>query len=326
MLIDEVLSPHLEFVSGSLLEGIQHDNLDLFVSALGYEPRCTHAPSVLMPNPNVTLAIAFTDRKTKAYEEAHRAYSSMGVEPVSASDQQVAALVRDRLHSLPDDGHARIAVDISSLSRLRTALVLEEIYEHAAMHHMTLQLLYSPAAFTSPSAPVSPLAILEPVTPSYSGAMADPELPIVALVGVGYEEQRGLGVIEFLEASKAWVLVPHGFDSSFDQEVELANSVLLTRMEDRRINYDPADPGKLFRAVQSMAHSLRTEYRVIMVPMGPKILSACCMMVSLMSDDVDAVWRASSGQGEGAKAVEAAGPVVGLRFVSRRAYQDRDVT
>jgi hypothetical protein len=213
------------------------------------------------------------------------------------------------------EGGLRIAVDVSSLSRYRTAVVIEEVFELGRRMPVELVVVYSPARFAE-AEPVSPMAILQPVTSTLDGGVADPELPLVAVIGVGYEDERGLGVLDFLDASEAWVLVPFGFKEEFDLAIEEANGVLLGRLNGRRINYPPARPTDALRTLTSLCHSLRSEYRVVVVPMGPKILSACAVLVSLMANGVDAVWRGSSGPLDAVRLVEAEGPVVGLKVAS----------
>jgi hypothetical protein len=287
--------------------------VDLFVGALGFEPRCTHAFEALQPVADTCLIIGFEDRHVEGFEHARRLYQHHGVEPVIAGNESVPDILRARLNELPASEEVTVAVDVSSFSRLRLALILEELAD-ARLTRMNLELYYSPAAFSKPGSPDSSLEILQAVTPGLGGYESDPELPSVAVVGIGYEEQRGLGVIEFLEASDAWALVPRGFDQRFDDVVYERNKVLIERMSDRVLEYNPGDAVETFRLLQSLTHSLRKDYRIVMVPMGPKILAACCIMIGIISNGQDAVWRASSGELEVTKPVEAEGTLVGLRF------------
>lgn len=287
----------------------------LYIGAVGFEPRCNHVFKVYRPAGDSCLILGFPDRHTGEFDVAWQEYRDGGAIPHVVADAEVSGAVRERLASLAaSESVTSILLDVSSFSRLRTAIILEEISQYALQKRTVLTVLYSLPVYTEPASADGPLNVLEPVTPFFDGSLADPELPLVALVGVGYEGQRGLGIIEFLDASEAWVLVPLGYDVHFDGTMLAANDLLLKRAADRRIEYDPANPLALFRVLQSLTHALRTDYRVVMVPMGPKMLAACCMLISILSDGVDAVWRASSEIFEDPKPVDAAGAIASLRF------------
>jgi hypothetical protein len=296
------------------LEGDEPESFDLLICAHGYEPRCTHVFERVGTSARRHVVLSFADHHVGAYDDAAEKFESGGAEPVELEDDEVSLFVRQQLATVEGES-VRLGVDVSSFSRLRAAHVLEELYSFVGDRSTSLTLLYSPAAYSPPPPPLSPLAILEPVTEAFAGLEADPELPVVALVGVGYEEQRALGVIEFLEASDAWILVPTGYDSRFDDAVTKSNRLLLSRLADHRVDYSFQDYS-IFGSVQSLAHSLRSNYRVVMVPMGPKLLAASCLMVSLLSGGTDAVWRASSGSLETPRPAQASGEIVRIRLMT----------
>ncbi len=295
------------------------EEYDLFIGALGYEPRSTFAYKNLLNPPSKTLIIAFPDRHVGGYDQARLELQHLEVEPVELQDSEVGKYLRTRFEeSFGESSEISIALDISSMTRTRMATILEEIFELARRYRVDLDIYYAPSRYVPPVEHAGPLTFLGPVSNSFAALQSDPELPTIAIVGVGYEDERGLGVIEYLEASDAWILVPVGFDDDFDRAMNGANRHLLSRMSERRLNYNPTDPVRVFQSVQSLAHSLREDYRVVMVPMGPKILAMCCLMVALGSDGRDAVWRASVGESGEPKFAEASGTLTGLHFKMTR--------
>ena len=135
------------------------------------------------------------------------------------------------------------------------------------------------------------------VAPVYGFAsLATPDLPVAAIMGLGYEKERALGVQQLLDPQQTMLLVPRSSERDpFYAEVLHSNRDILSRTPQESVfEYSLSDPAATFARLASVVAGLRETYRVVLISLGPKILGLLCFLLATRFPDVS-VWRVSSG-------------------------------
>jgi hypothetical protein len=278
--------------------GLQYNGV---IGAIGYETRCQRIPLELAASSPIRVGLAFTDHEelAKSHKETLR---GAGYDVIKLKPAELTAWMKQWLidtadsADLADDVPLRIAIDLSSLSRVRVARLLTALYTHPLNRPVAADLLYTPAIYLGPVAQPDITEVHGPITEWFAGWSSGPNA-VVAFLGVGYEEDRALGVVEYLEPGDVWAFVPEGEDSKYDEGVRDMNEWLFAELpEDRLVPYRVDDPFVCLSQMEGLvSDEVAAQRRPVIVPLGPKIFAACALLVALRGQPWPAVWRISPG-------------------------------
>ena len=178
--------------------------------------------------------------------------------------------------------------------------------------------MYYLASFQRPAKRIKQNAHAGPVLPSFAGWWRYPELPVAAVIGLGYEENKALGAVELLQVPEAiWTFMPESNVRDYEAELLLANKDLLNRVPvDHRITYTVEDPFETYKGLAALRQSISDLYNVVLLPFGPKIFGLASILVGL-TDHHTAVWRISAGIHAKPREAYAYGEPFGLRVTFR---------
>jgi len=191
----------------------------------------------------------------------------------------------------------RMLIDISSMSRPMIASVVLALSRACERHPLDVVFAYCPAVFTKPSDLRQPVTVSQPVTPEFAGWSNQPDKPVAAIAGLGFEFDQALGAMEFLEPAVAWTFIPFGEDERYDRAAQSANKELLAAIKpERMIRYDVTDPYQCFVQLESLTYGLLDSNRPIIVPFGPKIFSLLSFLVAIIHAPNVTIWRVSGEQ------------------------------
>lgn len=305
------------WVQPSSADAIRSTDYDLFVASVGYESRCTHAARILDVRARRRWACAFPDRHTAAFHRSFDWYSSHYFNITEADSDRLPAWIEDAIdesESASSSDVVRLCIDISSMSRRRIASWIEALRTRGARREYCVDFVYSLASFAgSPkSTDGSAIERVEPVLPSFAGCLTDPERPLVALIGLGFEPERALGAIEYVEPTDIWALWPEGGDEGFFDSIRVANETLWQSWERRAIHYSIQEAFRTFVLLESLSYGFLQEGRLLILPFGPKILTLGALLCACLHPEL-AVWRVSAGESEEARDVRASGELAALR-------------
>ena len=272
---------------------------DIFLAAVGYEARARYVVQKLRPNARRKVALAFPHSKVLDYSANLSYLSKAGYDVHELEDGKIESWFRDEFISVTSDSESeiRVGIDISSLSRIRIATVFDVIRSLSAQIglRVIVDWYYSIARYSVPQRGFVPNAIVGPVLPSFAGWTNEPERPLVAVVGLGYEEDKALGAVEHVQASAAYAMKPISLDPRYDVAVTLANRRFLDSVRPNQVlDYRIEQPIDCFGMLESVVYGLLRSFNVIVLPFGPKVFTLCSLLVAGLHPTVS-IWRVSAG-------------------------------
>jgi hypothetical protein len=276
------------------------EEYDAFIAAVGFERRSRGVAEFLKPKAKKLLACAFSDRKVLNYDENMAWYLDNGYAVTDRGDEGFRAWLEDNLTGLSgQDGRPlRLAIDISSLSRFRLAVIVDWLRKRGGENSAIADFLYSVADFSPPAMADAPNVHVGPVLKSFAGWSLNPNQSTVAIVGLGYEENKALGAVEHLQVSQVWLFAPRSSIREYEVELERANGILFESVSrENRIDYRVEQPFDCFVALESLTDRCLRSSRVVLLPFGPKVFALCSLLVACIHENA-AVWRVSAGGAE----------------------------
>ncbi len=208
-------------------------------------------------------------------------------------------VVSEWLRKLKPDGVGvfRVAVDISSLSRMLMAAVVSTCLSCSGeLGRIDVTFIYAPAKHTSPSDRQGPITKFGAVLPEFAG-LSEASRGLAAVIGLGYEPDLALATQQGLDPATSWLLTPTGVDRAFDVDVADANSRVISLNDvDQVLVYNVLRPFDLFMKLESVVAGLARTHNVVLVPFGPKILALVSLLVALEHSPDVGVWRVSAGR------------------------------
>ena len=297
----------------------QDGHYDLAIGAVGYEARSRHAFEVGKFKSDLKVAAAFTEQQVFEFHANVQSFRAMGFTVEEVPDQEygdwcIRVIERARRSVLPS---LRAIADISSLNRLRLANLLSAFQQARMPFDITVDFIYSLASFTAPIPQDNPNSHVGPVSKEFAGWWTEPDRPLNVIVGLGYEQDRALGAVEYLQAQDVWLFIPRSIIEDYTPQLEIANQSLLKSTEpSHQFVYHVRDPLDCFARLQSLVQGLQTQSNVVLLPFGPKLFVLCCLLVAA-SDQEIAVWRVSAQMADEPVNRMASGDRYGLRVLFR---------
>ena len=299
---------------------------DILVASCGYEQRSRYLAERLQHSTGKIFAYSFESNRDLAYDANRAFYESVGEvvdEPETAFRKDLANKVEavaaiktmlipaERSEAEAVAAPISIAVDISSMTRERIAHTVSALTLDVT-HSLEIDFLYAVAQFSELVGSEGVVRVNRPIE-GFEGWALNPSLPTVCIIGAGFEGDLALGLLEELEPAETFLFLPTGEDESYDTILLDRNRDLLSSPDTHAIEYEVSQPHEALTYLESLVHRLVGEYRVVILPLGPKIFSLSALLVGLVYPLDVAVWRLSADDGRDPQDRRASGHVVGLR-------------
>ena len=296
--------------------GWEKSNYDLAIAAAGYEQRSRHILEVSGLQSELKVAAAFDENQIFEFETNLERFKARGFLVDVVSDEKYAEWCGNVLHGARrSSSPLKVIADISSLSRVRLAHLVSAIRECGTECDIIVDFIYSLASFTPPIQQENPNSHVGPVTKAYTGWWTEPDRELSAVVGLGYEPDKALGAVEYLQAQDVWLFMPESNVAEYTPCLQEANDSLVKITEPSHLfEYRVSDPLDCFSRLQSLTQGLQTSSNVVLLPFGPKLFVLCCLLVAA-SDQSIAVWRVSAQSGDKPVNRSANGDRYGLRVL-----------
>jgi hypothetical protein len=272
---------------------------DIALAAVGYETRSRYVFETRPLNSKIKAGAAFDVQQVLAFDDNLAWYRSNGFIVDVVTDSEYAAWFQSSVEKAdsPKDS-LRVVVDISSLSRVRIADIISVARRFAGTVKLIIDFVYSLALFTPPPTGESSNSHVGPVTNDFAGWWSDPDRRLSVVVGVGYEQDKALGAVEYLEAQDIWVFEPRSVIEQYTVALQTANATLMSMTDpNHRFTYRVQDPLDCFSRMQSLVQGLIVTNNVVLLPFGPKLIVLCSLIVAARDKRV-AVWRVSAQASE----------------------------
>lgn len=266
---------------------------DVFINSIGYEER---AAALVKANRIVAgrfISLSFEDNEVLSFAENRKVMEAVSALLVT----DVSEFFRTKFRSFVFEIYQTagrpisIGIDVSSMNRTMAALALSAMF--ACKDFIDeFEVLYVPAKFSEPTLTFTPIDQVGAVIPELSGFDSEPALPVALILGLGYEYGTAVGLINQLEPNFTLCLRATGGDEKYDDAVRAANLQFDFNPYNVEISeYELFDLKAAYDHIENIVYSLVPSYRVVMVPMGPKILAALLVLIALKYFGKVAVWR-----------------------------------
>jgi hypothetical protein len=284
------------------LENLTQDEYSLTLYALGYEKRATAMLDLVNPRSKRSVAIGFNFGNCLSFKRCLSIFQGKKIElregvPDEEFEMQLQNIIEESLVVLDEDATYRALVDISCFNRYRLASILDLLRSVSKTRKVVIDFFYSVARYSEPSHLYVPNAVVSPVHRAFAGWATTPANPTAAIVGLGYEQDQALGIVEHLQANPVWLFSPVSGEKRYEPAVIEANELLLEELPAKHVvKYNVEQPADTFRLLDGMVRGLQHDHNIVMVPFGPKIFVLCALLTAWRHDS-SAVWRVSPGAG-----------------------------
>lgn len=221
-----------------------------------------------------------------------------------------------KLRSIEHSKEYRILIDVSSFPRRMLAALLNSLRD-AVIDGLVLRLTmcYRLALFSKPrEGEAPPNRRVAPVHPSVAGWPRLPGLPVHLIVGLGYEKGKALGAVEYIQPAHLSLFSPESPEPRFAEQVRERNHELLDGTSPEAIyRYEVLDPAAQFAQLSSMLAPMLIDAKPVLLPFGPKIFFAVCILLSFNFSEVS-VWHVSGEEEEPRTLVKPSDHVVYVSF------------
>jgi len=273
-----------------------NQKFDIVVAALGAEARATNIADKYNISGQLKVAIICKNNNILSFYDNKNFFVAKGFLTIIQADFFVALAeyARNLISETID-----VALDISCMPRQLMAEIVHALSEMTEIRKLKITFCYSLACFTSPTLEIVPNEAIEPVTPSFSGWPSEQSMPTSLITGIGYEPEKAEGASEYLDPTEQWGFIPLSPILEFLTEVEKNNISLITRLtnEGRVIKYDLAEPSRTFGQLEIVISDLLRRTNPILLPFGPKIFFALCLLQSIRHPEVG-VWHVTGESNE----------------------------
>lgn len=272
---------------------------DLLLATVGYETRSRFISETYPAPAKMKWAFGFRSNQLLEYSSNREWFSLNGYTISDVDEESFDEHFCDLLRLAVEHGNGcvRIRIDISSMTRSRLAIVISELSQFSSELAVTVDFVYSLAEYSPPPRTVGKNIHVGPVIPEFSGWWTEPDRPLTAIVGLGYEENKALGALEHIQATDIWVFVPRSAIAQYTQALTAANADLLRATPPSRIlTYDVGDPMTSLAQLESLSAGVIARKNLILLPFGPKIFVLVSLLTARIHHPEIAVWRVSGSE------------------------------
>ncbi len=272
---------------------------DLALFGLGYESRAVSSFLKYKEDCNLTLALGYNENTDKIhYKENKKRYLDLQSLVFEGSDDIIFRDVNDEIEKLDITSPISVLIDITVMSRHRLATLICMLIDKLPKNS-TINIIYMLSEFVEPPQEYSPIRKVGEITPQLAGGIGDLGLPTSLVFGLGYEKSKALGVANLLDTNCIFAFIPQSPIEGFEELVQDNNKELLASIPKESIfRYDVCAPYSTYLSMKSIILSLSDFSRPLLIPLGPKIISAIGVIIGKELFPELPVWRVSSEHSE----------------------------
>jgi hypothetical protein len=267
------------------------------IVACGYEHRSQGVASLFPRVAGLRYALCFRefpDAIARHDNENFFRKRGFALREVSSNDPAlVQKIIDSSIKALPEED-AHLIVDISTMTRTWHGAIVHQLRMADYGKPISTTFAYVPSMFRMPPKLTVANEFVGPV--DGFAALSTPELPVAAIIGLGYERGGALGLQQLLDPARTILFKPNdgGNDRYHSQIIKSNREILERTLLDDQFDYQLLEPGATFAGLASLVGGLRHTYRVVLTSLGPKVFGLISFLLATQFNDVS-VWRVSSG-------------------------------
>lgn len=270
------------------------ESFDIAIYGLGYETRSIAAYEKYRSIANMNVVLGYkSNQDVLNYQNNRRIFETenlleLDCEQIEGQLKRILMELRQKVDK------PNVLIDITVMTRHRLAVSLRTILINLPEGSM-VTICYNASKYVEPPNELQPVRKVGPLIKELSGELGDLSSSTAVIFGLGYEELKALGVYNYLDPDISYAFIPTSENKKFECDVRKNNKNLLGIIADQNINeYNIYSPFDLYIDLKSLVLSLNENARVIIVPLGPKILSAMSLIIGMELSPEVPVWRVSS--------------------------------
>lgn len=189
--------------------------------------------------------------------------------------------------------NCNVVLDISCIPGDTMATLFHLFAKYSSKTTVNVSVIYCLAKYIDPKPDLSPNETVAPAHPRFAGWLAKPKFPILTIVGLGYEKDKALGAIEYLDASRTFLFIPTSCEERYQEKVtEQNHDLLLTTEKNQKFEYDVHDPAATIHMLNSILVAAKSDSKPVLLPFGPKIFFSAALVAALIHPEAS-VWYVS---------------------------------
>jgi hypothetical protein len=257
---------------------------DVFLTTLGFESRCTTVARRLEKLSCRKVAFARTDHiKEHAFQENQAYYSDQGYEivPVESKVPDMEAIFRGY-----SGEKTQVILDSTSMSA-RWYFEFFRWFSEEQDHftNATIRIAYTMPAYTGHEE----LRKVKSVKAFMPSEQLEKDGKKTALfLGLGHEKNIAESIYKKMNPDRLYLLYADPpADKSFVDKVFVNNHALINSIPIKNLIAYPIRNGQdIYQTLIDLVLPLRKEYRIILMPKGPKLLSIVAQLIHLSYPDI----------------------------------------
>jgi hypothetical protein len=279
---------------------LKSTQFNYFISASGYENRCTYLIDNLEINSENKIVLAFADKKNFLFREKNdKRFADDGFTFIeeSASRKDKVVEILEEICSQDSQGSDPISIliDYSCMSKIWYAGILQYfISNEVNIDNLEVYFSYTSAVFSEPMETEAKILVSSPFGLLKSNI--NTKKPLALVLGLGYEKFITQSIADSLNYNIMYAFYSDpAFDSRYVDRVKKNNQRILGSLpEDHIIRYPIEDFKTTDALLTSLTMKLRLDYRVSILPAGPKPFTLSSLLLAARYPDIE-VWSINTG-------------------------------
>lgn len=279
---------------------IDGEMFDLGIFGLGYESRSIDCFCKIKSTCNKSIALGYTYWNDEFdYLKNKAEYENNNCKVIEINENDIRENLEKSLYEEIKAINGRIFIDISVMTRHRLSELLWFMFDELNPG-TSIIVAYSIAEYVEPPNQNYPVKFFGSIIEKYQPLTGRLNLQQVVIIGLGYEKDKALGAIGHLDPENVIFLIPTNDDApDFGKQIHQNNKQLFDNYaKSESLTYDVLKPYSTYFELKSLILGLKNDYRVLLIPLGPKILAVICLIIAReFFPDIN-IWRVSSQQYE----------------------------
>jgi hypothetical protein len=271
-------------------------DVDICVASSGFEKRAPfffQTYNLSCPE-KAKVVFAFNDRQILKDKSNIESFNSLGFRVESAFENrftEIETVLKSLLHQVRTKEEVNIAVDYSCMTKVWYAGIIKffSTFHSDQFNKINVFFVYSQSIFEPPI----------PDNPNYSASLLSgfhyldsPDKVVACIIGLGYEENRALGLVEYLHVDyKNCYLFKSDKASNleFYEHVNTSNKDLIDLVPNDHIFDYPLRDLAYTDAILStlVKYLVKDNNRVVIAPLGPKPFALLSILLATTQTSVN---------------------------------------